>query len=134
MANSFRKNGVQRCRRDTVIKMAMKRTWIEGEGLKEIEGMVIEEVPKLELTDEGVNAGNLKPMEGLGRRGGIEVLYDEMTKALEIARSKQKKLQNTKRKITDGEKIAIDMEVDDLAEDLKQCPYWTFRIVDQGKE
>ena len=99
MANLFKKNGIQQCRLNTVIKVAMKRTWLVGDGLKEIEGLVIEEIPELDLTEDGKVAcalGQVKPMEGLGRRGGIERIYEELTKDLEIARTKKKKIMNMK--------------------------------------
>jgi hypothetical protein len=136
MANSFKKNGIQRCRLDTIIKLAMKKTWLSGTWVKDIEGMVIEEIPELELTDEGIMAcalGEIKPMEGLGRRGGIEIVYEELIKELDIAKTKQKKISDGKRKTNDSAKVEIAMEIEDLEAQLKSCPYWTFRIIDQGE-
>jgi hypothetical protein len=93
-------------------------------------------VPALELSDGGKQAcsmGMVKLMEGLGQQGGIEMIYNELTKDLEIARMKKKRM-NGKKKMVDADIIAMDLEIDELAEWLKVIrSYWTFRITDEGK-
>jgi hypothetical protein len=138
MANSFRKNGIQRCRIDTVIKVSMKRIWLEGEGSKDIEGTSIEEIPQLKLTDAGKQAcasGQIKPMEGLGRRGGIEVLFNEYKKDLQTAQARQKKLKDKKQRTEKNESdiTLLEGKISELEEKLKECTTWTFRVIDQGE-
>lgn len=136
MANSFKKNGIQRCRIDTVIKVGMKREWLKEVESKEIEGLAITEIPEMNLTDNGKVAsiaGEIKPMEGLGRRGGIEILFKEYEKELGILRSKRKKVEKKPKNKSDEEKLGLDVQIEELEEKLKECPYWTFRVIDQGE-
>jgi len=51
-----------------------------------VEGLSINEVPELELTEEGKYAGVqglLCPLEGLRRRGGLEVVHSELESTLD---------------------------------------------------
>jgi hypothetical protein len=138
MAGSYKKNGIQRCRMDTTIKMAMKRRWINGNGVGSVEGLSIDEVPELELTEEGKDAGAkglLRPLEGLGRRGGLEVVHGELKSTLEGMNTRMKKI-NTSKTMTEKlkeEKIALDLEIKEMERQLSICPYWTFRIIDSGE-
>ena len=138
MALSFKQNGIQRCRIDTAIKMAMNRSWFEGQGVASVEGLSIDEVPELQLTEEGKDAGsegNLQPLEGLGRRGGIEVVFGELKSELDGMQGRMKKIDGAKT-MTDklkDEMIALELEIQEVECQLSICPYWTFRIIDLGE-
>jgi hypothetical protein len=138
MAVSFKQNGIQRCRVDTAIKMAMNRSWFDGNGVASVEGISIDEVPELQLTEEGKEAGvqgKLKPLEGLGRRGGIEVVYGEMDSALKTMEARIKKI-NAGKTMTDKlkeEKIELELQIQEVQGQLSICPYWTFRIINPGE-
>jgi len=40
-----------------VIKLPVKRDWVKGTGVSDVEGLSVDEVPELELTEEGIAAG-----------------------------------------------------------------------------
>ena len=138
MQKSYKTEGIQRCRVDTVIKMAMKGSWLNGSGVPDIEGRSIDEVPELELTEAGKEAGAaglLKPLEGLGRRGGIEYVYKELEASLNAARAKVTKIDGMKNISTQAkdEKLVLGLEIIELRQQLEMCTYWTFRIIDGGE-
>jgi hypothetical protein len=135
---SFKKNGIQRCRVDTVIKLPVKRDWVKGTGVSDVEGLSVDEVPELELTEEGIVAGAaelLTPLEGLGRQGGIEMACMELKSLLDTMKARMKKIDGAKTMTAKlkEEKIALGLEMEEMERQLRQMPYWTFQLIDAGR-
>jgi hypothetical protein len=75
MMKSFIAHGIESTLIKQTIRMAMHPEWLTAMTLESPEGLKIMELPVLTLTPEGIEAANaeqIRPVEGMGRCGGIE--------------------------------------------------------------
>ena len=97
MTESFKKSGVQQVKDDTCITIPVDPAWIVIKLLitQSINGLALKVILILVLTEEGKKAlvdGLIRPLEGMGRRGGLEYLYNELTARITKIEGKLKAL------------------------------------------
>ena len=138
MYESLKKEGPQQARGDTVIKMLMRRSWYSNSVIAGLGGVRIKEVPLLELTEEGRKATKekqLRPLEGLGRRGGVELLIQAMKEKVKGKNERIKKIgeMKTQTEANTEEKGKLEEERKELEELIEEAQWWTFCILDLGE-
>ena len=85
MFESLKQEGPQQAKGDTVIKIMMRKSWYGNEVMEKISGTRIMEVPLMRLSEVGKEAEKnkeLKPLEGLERKGGVELWVQWMKEDL----------------------------------------------------
>jgi hypothetical protein len=140
MYRSFLGAGIQNVRSDTVITVAVKKSWIKNVGeAMSLDGLTTEDIPMLEWTEEGKAAYERKefcPLEGMGRRGGVSKMYEKMTAELkvmerELERMKLKKggseSELSTRKESKNESIKF------LKKTRERNTLWAMRLIDSGE-
>jgi hypothetical protein len=102
MYESFKENGVLVVKTDATISIAMDESWFKTPlYVGSLEGCRMEDIPELELTEEGqvaMEAEEFCPLEGLGRMGGVELLWKEMEAQKTNKQASVKKLKEAKGK------------------------------------
>ena len=131
MKMSYFREGLQQVRLDTCIKIMMKEEWMEGSGMEHIVGKSIMDIPLLVLTEEGKKAlseGELKPVEGLGRQGGVEFMCEQIDEKVGMLEEAKKKLEEVKKKKDDHnfELGKMVMEIEELKEAREQVTWWMY--------
>lgn len=141
MSHSYVQSGIQATKNDTCIALPMEPQWISCTPLKtqNLDVLQLGDIPELELTDEGLQAleeGLIQPLEGLGRRGGIEILYEQLTKEIVAMEKQLKKLNDTKSKNGDKALENINEDIVALTESIafqkerrEEKTWWTFRLL-----
>jgi len=138
MYESLKQEGPQQAKNDTVIKILMKPSWFNNEVIKTIGGMDIMQVPLLKLTEEGLQAQKdkkLKLLEGLGRRGGVELWMQSMNNEMNGTNTRMKKISELKT-LTPAhliERTELEVQKSRLEVSLEEAQWWTFCILDQGE-
>jgi len=120
MYKSFLGEGIQNVKNDTVIVVAVKKSWIQTAlQVASLEGLKAPDLPTLQWTEEGEEAfdqGEFCPVEGMGRRAGVGKLYESRTAQLEMMEKELEKMTQkkdeseddfAKRKQTKQESIAF---------------------------
>jgi hypothetical protein len=97
----------------------------------------MEDIPELELTEEGqqaMEAGEFYPLEGLGRMGGVELLWKEMEVQKKNMEVSLKKLKEVKGKIDHSAEIhQLEWEVAYITQwQMAKCQ-WGFWILKAGE-
>ena len=97
MYKSFLGSGIQNIKNDTVILVVAKKSWIKNYlDVESIDGLTVGDIPMLEWTEEGkveFQDRQFCPVEGMGRRAGVQLLYEHRTKEIEVM---QRELERTK--------------------------------------
>ena len=122
MLESLNKEGLQHARSDTVIKMLLRRLWFENNVMTSLGGVGIKDVPLLVLTEAGkvaVQGNKLKPLEGLGRRGG-ELWMKELKEKLTGVNEKMKKISELKKTLGHiEERTSMEEQKKEIEEEIK---------------
>lgn len=133
MVVSFKAHGIEATFVERAIRIALKPSWIEGEMIDSTEGLRILEVPILSLTAEGVEArkaGLFQPLEGMGRRGGVQGYCAELDKEIRMLNAKIDRLKGEK---SSTARLAAISQRDELQDHLDESSWWTFRVLNRGK-
>lgn len=138
MLESLKKEGLQQARSDTVIKMLLRRSWFENNVITSLGGVGIKDVPLLVLTEAGkvaVQGNELKPLEGLGRRGGVELWMKELKEKLTGVNGKMKMISELKKKTAGHieERASMEEQKNEIEEEIERAHWWTYQILDQGE-
>lgn len=141
MYKSFLGSGIQNIKNDTVILVAAKKSWIKNySDVKSIDGLATGDIPMLEWTDEGKEAFQHQqfcPVEGMGRRAGVQMLYEHRTKEIEVM---QRELENPKVKkgetaeTVEQKKKAKEESIEFKMSERHRKTLWALRIVDSGED
>jgi hypothetical protein len=138
MYASIMHNSLQNTRNDTVIKIMMRASWFECDLLPQLdESMPIDQMPRIRLTAEGkaaAKADQVKPLEGLGRRGGAELLVQRCLDDIKKREATIIKLGSGKDKDDDKESIAREYKLIEVAKNvMRNAHLWTFHVLDLGE-
>lgn len=140
MYKSFLLSGVQNVKNDTVILVTAKKSWIKNYlEAESIDGLGPGDLPMLEWTDEGQAAydqGEFCPVEGMGRRAGVQMLYEHTTKEIgamqrELERRKVKKGESIETVELENKAKEESINFKTLERDRKTL--WALRIIDYGE-
>ena len=75
------------------------------------------------------------PLEGLGRRGGMELLIKELKEKEKVVNVRLKKITDVKNPSAAHleEKVNQEMTKKEIEKEIEQAQWWTYHILDQGK-
>ena len=136
MLASFKSQGIQQIRSDTTIAVGMRKSWIEGNLGETVVGKNVESLVELKLSDEGkmaVKEGKVQPLEGLGRRGGVELYRAELNKEIGQLKGQLEKMQGKKGEI-DHETIGkLKGLIKTKEGEFERSNWWAFRVLDLGE-
>jgi len=138
MYESLKLEGPQQAKSDTVIKMLMKPSWFDNDTIATIDGKDIMDVPLLILTEEGLQAQKdqkLRLLEGLGRRGGVELWERAMNDDITVTNAKLKKISDIRNRTAEHEteKTALEAQKNGLEQAPGEAQWWLFRVLNQGE-
>lgn len=128
LTKQFHTMGALKCQADKVLFVPMKRSWFKNATIPVINGQYINDVPRLELTEEGkkaIAAGKVQPLNGNHRRRALEQycadLAAQLLKLVEEAEGLE----------TDAAAGKL-REIKLMEERIEWAPYWTIQVHDIG--
>jgi hypothetical protein len=133
MMKSFIAHGIESTLIERTIRVAMRPEWLTANALESPEGLKIMELPILTLTAEGTeaaNAGQIRPVEGMGRRGGVEGYCAMVAKQITALKSKIDRLKGDPSDVTRHTLMNTKAE---LERHLEESSWWTFRVLNKGE-
>lgn len=140
MYKSFLVDGIQNAKNDTVILVVAKKSWIKQYlQVESLEGLSTADIPPLEWTNDGKVAfedGKFCPVEGMGRRAGIQMLYELATKEIEMMTRELENgmaKKNGSGKMAERDKTAKMESIKFKTVDRDRKMMWALRIIDYGE-
>lgn len=128
LVDKFNSVGPLKCQADKVIFIPMRPNWYSSQPIAVINGLYIQDVPKLVLTPEGLEAilaRLFNPLNGNHRREALILYCAALAAQLE-------KLEEELKALEGDAATAKAEEVRVMQERVEWAPYWTIQIHDLG--
>ena len=133
LTDSFTK-ALQPTRTTNSISIALKKSWFSTECLQDPSGKKIEEVPLLELTEQG-KAAKITPFSGFHRKSALAEYTTRMKERIEQNKTRIQELREVALATEDQRKeLAALVETDRQDEDrMVHAHLWTAAVYDLGE-
>ena len=141
-SKSFNDAGQLQVKNNTVITCMSRPAWVDMELLRctSLDILTLVDIPILKMTASGEDALKKKlwtPLEGMGRRGGVGILCENLTgeikqmqKLLEKLKGKRKKKHN---EALEAEIVVLQGSIDFKVARREWKSWWTFNLLNLGE-
>jgi hypothetical protein len=139
LLSNFKTYGVLHCDKTTAIPAGLRRSWILSNPSNVIDGLHIEDLPELQLTDEGSAALKQKKIfiyGGNHRRNAQKAYLTELRERLRLCEADLKKLKRRDVRNTEESKKEIDKResvIATLMETIAKLTKWAVAVFDLGE-